>query len=182
MEGVLNTVKEKTISTHDLLRIFPEEQFAREHLERVRWGGEPECPECKSRSIYTRTGKRTGMYDCRDCRKHFSVCSGTVFQKSHMPLHQWIYAIYLLMTAKKGISSLQLSKKLGCTQKSAWFMLHRLRLACGSDMEALRGVVDIGETSIKDKAKNQQGHKQRGRSVASKQATMLQIRKTSAAK
>jgi transposase-like protein len=66
------------------------------------------------------------------CKEDFTVRTGTIFERSHVPLHKWVYAMYLLVTARKGISSLQLAKEIGVTQKSAWFMLHRLREACGS--------------------------------------------------
>jgi len=89
-----------------------------------------------------------GWYWCSECREKFTVRVGTVLERSHIPLHKWVYAMYLLVTARKGISSLQLSKEIGVTQKSAWFMLHRLREACGSDLDKLQGLVEIDETYI----------------------------------
>ena len=129
-------MKNTAVSMRQLLSMFPDESAAIQHLEAVRWKGATICPDCESDNIYTRKGGRAGMHDCRDCGKHFSVRAGTVFERSHIPLNKWIYGIFLLMTARQGISSLRLSKELGITQKSSWFMLRRLRLACGGNLEA----------------------------------------------
>lgn len=80
-------------------------------------------------------------------------------ENSSIPIHKWIYAMHLLVTECKGISSLQLSKQLGITQKSAWFMLHCIREACDNDIEALRGIVEIDETYIGGKKIKARGHK-----------------------
>ena len=74
--------------------------------------------------------------------------TGTIFERSHVPLHKWVYAMYLLVTARKGISSMQLAKEIGITQKSAWFVLQRLREACGSDIWQAPGIVEIDETYV----------------------------------
>ena len=94
-------------------------------------------------------GQRAGgFYRCNACNLDFTIRTGTVFERSHIPLHKWLYAMYLLVTARKGISSMQLAKEIGITQKSAWFVLQRLREACGKDAIKLRGIVEMDETYI----------------------------------
>ena len=99
-----------------------------------------------------------GYYRCPDCRKVFTVRTGTIFELSHVPLDKWLYAIYLLVTSRKGVSSLQLSKVLGITQKSAWFMRQRIREALGNDDDDqngfLQGIIEADETYIGGKKTN----------------------------
>ena len=135
-----------TISLVQLFEMFPDGESARKYLESRLWPQGVRCPECKhSERITVRKG---GYYRCNPCQLDFTIRTGTIFERSHVPLHKWIYAMYLLVTARKGISSLQLAKELGVTQKSAWFMLHRLREAIGKDLEKLRGEVEIDETFV----------------------------------
>lgn len=119
-----------TISTFQLFQAFPDEEAARLYLESRLWPDGIRCPNCKSGERIT-IRKRVGFYRCNACGNFdFTVRTGTIFERSKVPLHKWIYAMYLLVTARKGISSLQLAKEIGITQKSAWFVLHRLREAC----------------------------------------------------
>jgi transposase-like protein len=143
-----------TISTFKLFELFPNEETAREYLEDRLWTNGPVCPECKSGNRITK--RIGGFYRCNSCKLDFTVRTGTIFERSHVPLHKWVYAMYLLVTARKGISSLQLAKEIGVTQKSAWFMLQRLREACGSgsDIDKLRGTVEIDECFIGGKEAN----------------------------
>jgi transposase-like protein len=135
-----------TISTFQLFKLFPDQDTARLYLESRLWPDGVTCPVCKKgERITTRKG---GYYRCNACAEDFTVRTGTIFERSHVPLHKWLYAMYLLVTARKGISSLQLSKEIGITQKSAWFLLHRLREACGKDLRKLRGIVEIDETYV----------------------------------
>lgn len=143
-----------TISTFQLFQMFPDEETARVYLEARLWPDGVKCPVCSAASERI-TPRKNGYYRCNDCREDFTVRTGTIFERSHIPLHKWIYAMYLLMTARKGISSLQLSKEIGITQKSAWFMLHRLREACGGkDLKKLRGIIEVDETYIGGKEGN----------------------------
>lgn len=139
-------MSKSTISTFELFAMFPDQETARTYLEGRLWPKGPRCPVCGlGERITARAG---GFYRCNQCKEDFTVRTGTIFERSHVPLHKWIYAMYLLVTARKGISSLQLSKQIGITQKSAWFVLHRLREACGDELTKLQGIVEIDETYV----------------------------------
>lgn len=141
-----------TISTFQLFQKFPNAEAARKYLEGRLWPKGPVCPKCKAiERIGTRKG---GFYRCHACNLDFTVRTGTIFERSHVPLHKWLYSMYLLVTARKGISSMQLAKEIGITQKSAWFVLQRLREACGNDPTVLRGVVEVDEVYLGGKEQN----------------------------
>jgi transposase-like protein len=123
-----------TISTFQLFDLFPDQQTARNYLEGRLWPSGAACPECKTRERIT--NRKGDFYRCNACKLDFTIRTGTIFERSHVPLHKWLYALYLLLTARKGISSMQLAKEIGITQKSAWFVLHRLREACGGQSSA----------------------------------------------
>ena len=120
-----------TISTFQIFEMFPNQEAARIYLESRLWPNGVTCHTCKSGERIT--ARKGGYYRCNACQLDFTVRTGTIFERSHIPLHKWLNAMYLLVTARKGISSIQLSKEIGVTQKSAWFMLQRLREACGGD-------------------------------------------------
>ena len=143
---------ETTISTFEFFEMFPNEDAAIEYLEEVRWGEGMYCPHCDSERV-TRL-KAHPYWMCRDCRKKFTVRTDTVFARSHVPLHKWLYAMYLLETSRKGISSIYLSKQLGVRQATAWFMLHRLREACDVEAIPLSGTVEVDETFVGGSKKN----------------------------
>lgn len=136
-----------------IFEMFPNAEAARVYLEDQRWGGQPVCPHCSGfEKITARKGKRLGYYRCRECNgPEFTVRTASIFERSHVPLHKWIYAIYTLLTARKGISSTQLSKELSVTQATAWLILSRLREACGSDFGQLRGILGNDETFVSEK-------------------------------
>lgn len=142
-----------TISIFELFKLFPDEPSAQTYLEERRWPDGPRCPVCENSERIT-PWKNGGLYRCNVCKEVFSVRTGTIFERSHVPLHKWLYAMYLLVTARKGISSLQLSKQIGITQKSAWFLLHRIRDACGNDLRKLSGTVEVDETYVGGKEAN----------------------------
>ena len=141
-----------TISTFELFTKYPDAESARKYFEERRWSKGVACPHCEE--VERITKRKNGYYRCNSCKKDFTVRTGTIFERSHVPLNKWLYAMYLLMTARKGISSVQLSKQIGVTQKTAWFMLQRLREACGNDNTILTGVVEIDEVYIGGKEAN----------------------------
>jgi transposase-like protein len=112
--------------------IYTDEDAAREHLEALRWLNGPVCPHCGmvegiARVEGTKKAHRTGLYYCNGCKGQFTVTVGTLFERSHVPLHKWVLAYHLLLASKKGMSSHQLHRMLGVTYKTAWFMSHRIR-------------------------------------------------------
>jgi transposase-like protein len=145
-------MSKSTISTFQLFQKYPDVESARKYLESRLWPNGVICPTCKSgERIGTR---KDGFYRCNACNEDFTVRTGTIFERSHVPLHKWLYAMYLLVTSRKGISSLQLAKEIGITQKSAWFVLQRLREACGGNKEMLKGIVEMDETYLGGKEAN----------------------------
>jgi transposase-like protein len=114
-------------------KIYTDETAARKHLEKLLWPNGPVCPHCKATNEATALkGKSTrpGVYWCNACQKPFSVTVGTVYERSHIPLHKWLLATHLLTSSKKGISAHQLMRMLDLgSYRSAWFMAHRIRAA-----------------------------------------------------
>jgi len=166
--------------TFKQLRNMTEEQ-ARDTLEAIRWNGQPVCPRCQSERAHkltpkgdTKTKVRAGVYFCGNCRKQFTVTVGTIFEGSRIKIADWLMALYLMCSSKKGISAHQLHRTLGVTYKTAWFMAHRIRLAMSERPleEKLQGTIEADETYIGGKEKNKHANKRtannRGRSTKTK--------------
>jgi transposase-like protein len=119
--------------------IFHDEAKAEEHIFASRWpDGEPICPHCGSTDTMQMGGKtQAGYWLCRDCRDKFTIRTGTVMERSHVPLHKWLLATHLMAASKKGMSAKQMERMLGVTYKTAWFLCHRIR-------EAMDGANDTG--------------------------------------
>lgn len=151
--------------------IFTDETAARKHLEAIRWPEGPVCPYCGVIDQVKALGGESmgdGWYHCGACRKKFTVRVGSVYERSHIPLHKWVLATHLMAASKKGISAHQLHRMLGITYKSAWFMAHRIREAMSPmaglpPMGGAGKVVEADETCIGRKPgavkKTGHGHK-----------------------
>lgn len=149
--------------------IFTNEEKAVEHMEADRWPTGAFCPFCGSVNVHKMGGKtQAGMWLCNDCRDKFTVRTGTVFERSHIPLHKWLLATHLMASSKKGISAHQLHRMLEITYKSAWFMAHRIReaMAPAEDAPRLGGegkVVEADETYLNKsiKSKKRPGYRRK---------------------
>ncbi|WP_288368952.1 IS1595 family transposase [uncultured Roseivirga sp.] len=151
-------------SLPQLLDYFKEEQTAIEYYEKIRWGGNPTCPHCGKEKPY----KTNRGWRCSDssCDKKFTVKVGTIFQSSKIPFRTWFAAIWLATNHKKGISSVQLSIDLGITQKTAWFVLHRIREMLKEKAPAMLGennMVEADETYIGGRETNKHFRHRRSR-------------------
>ncbi|MDQ3081774.1 MAG: IS1595 family transposase [Gemmatimonadota bacterium] len=147
-----------TVNITDL--IFHNEDAAQAHCEASRWAGEPSCPYCGSIRIARLAGKTQAVYFlCHDCRDKFTVRTGSIMERSHVPLHKWLLAFHLLAASKKGMSAKQIERMLGVTYKTAWFLCHRIREAmdgaAGNDpLGGPDAVVEADETYVGGKARN----------------------------
>ncbi len=148
------------------------EDKARELLEEIRWGGTPKCPHCTTdkgayKLLENKDKKvRAGLYSCKGCAKQFSVTVGTVMEQSHIPIRIWLMAFAIMCTSKKGVSALQLQRQLGLgSYRTAWHMCHRVRHAMSQDplKGMLSGAVEVDETYIGGKPRNQKGTSHIGR-------------------
>ena len=143
------------ISLIELATLFPNEQSAIKWFEDVYWPKQRCCGHCGSTQTKEVPNATPMPYWCKDCRNYFSVRTGTTLQNTRLPLRKWAFAAYLYVTNLKGVSSMKLHRDLKVTQKTAWFMLHRLREAWdASGLEQLTGPVEVDETYMGGKRKN----------------------------
>ena len=141
------------------MEMFPDNQAATKFFEELRWDEHRPCGHCGSTNTHEVANHKTMPYRCRDCRSYFSVKTGSVMEASNLPVRKWIYAVYMLVTERKGINSLQLSKQIKVSQPSAWFMLQRIREACDIDGGTLFGFIEIDETWMGGKEDNMHASK-----------------------
>lgn len=137
-----------------MLEMFPSEEAASRWLEKVRWPEGPVCPHCGRSNVAEKANRKPATFRCRGCRQFFSLRHSSVMECSRTPLCKWPIAVYLCGEFPKGVSSLQLHRALGITQKSAWFMAHRLRETWTAEGGLFSGPVEVDETYMGAKRKN----------------------------
>jgi transposase-like protein len=137
-------------------KAFHDENKARQWLESHLWPDGPVCGHCGSVNDATAIETRPGLYQCNaaECRSQFTVTVGTLFERSHIPLTKWLMAAFLVCSSKKGMSSLQMSRMLGVSYKSTWFMMHRIREAMRGGAAPIGGQNKVVEAYVGGKAKN----------------------------
>ncbi len=151
-------MKNEVKTLADAIRYFADEQVCIDTVARMRWPDGPPCPKCGSgakRQHFLKTQKR---WQCRDCGKQYSVKVGTIFEDSAIKLDKWLTAMWMLANCKNGVSSYEIARSIGVTQKSAWFMLHRIREAMKNKslrkLGSTGGPVEVDETFVGGKPKN----------------------------
>ena len=136
---------------------FSDQDRCVEYIAALRWPDGPVCPECGGKEYSYLTSRR--LWKCKDCKKQYSVRVGTIFEDSPLPLRKWLMAIWEIANDRNGISSHELARKLSIQQKSAWFVLHRVRLAMQTGSfekysDKMDGAIEVDETLIGSKARN----------------------------
>lgn len=164
----------------DFQKAFSTERKCIKYLEKLRWDDKPCCPRCK-KNDKTYKFKKVGLYACGHCRREFGIRKGTIFEDSALPLTKWFLAFYLEISGVKGISSCKLAKDINTTQKTAWFLLQRIRWALKNQtIEKMEGDIEIDETYVggKESNKHQDEKKQYSQGGNHKMAVVGIIQRT----
>ena len=180
----------KGMTLVEIMAYFSTDEKARAHLESITWPNGPVCPRCKTndQARISKVGGKTaraGLYCCKDCRRQFTVTVGTIFEDTHIPLHKWVIAWYLLCASKKGISSLQLQRMLDLgSYKSALFLTHRIRYALQAPEFAgkLEGEVEVDETYVGGKVRTGFGRPGRPGAASNKVAVVSLVQRNGGGK
>lgn len=150
-------------SLPDVIKHFADQKTCLDYLEKQLWNGKPVCPHCASDRVYRlKDGKNFKCGNKKTCDKKFTVTTGTIYENTKLPLPTWFAAVWLLTAHKKGISSCQLARDLNITQKSAWFINHRIRVMMGEPApESLEFMVEVDETYVGGKVSNMHSKKRK---------------------
>ena len=146
------------LSVFQLFALFPDEAAARTWFEQVRWADGRFCPHCWSENTKPVPNERPQPYHCSDCRRYFSIKTGTVMQSSRLPLRTWVMALYLMSTSLKGVSSMKIHRDLDIAQSNAWHLIHRIRKAWTDYVdlsERFDGPVEVDETYMGGRGEEQ---------------------------
>ena len=143
------------ISADQFMEAIPDEAAAVAFAEDAIWQGTPRCGRCGGENVYRVKSGKPMSHRCRDCREYFSVRTGTVMAETNLPIRKWLVAIYLTLSARKGVAAMYMHKYLGVTYQTAWFLDHRIREAMRENkLPLLSGVIEVDEAYIGGKGKN----------------------------